>query len=257
MVDLGTLGGSTSAVHESGQVVNESGQVVGYSETASGQQHAFLWTQAGGMVDLGTLGGSRSVAVAVNESGQVVGWSDTAAGERHATLWQPRDTAPPTLTVPADLAVNATSPGGALVAFSASAVDDVDGVVPVSCLPASGSLFPIGLTTVSCTATATGDANSPVTATFTVTVNGATAQLQALLASVTGVGPGKSLANKVRQIQGDVAVNDTSDACATLAAFINEVNAQTGKKIQSGTTLPSQAGSLIATASRIETVLGC
>ena len=44
---------------------------------------------------------------------------------------------------------------------------------------------------------------------------------------------------------------------STLAAFIHEVNAQTGKKIQPGTTLPSQAGSLIATANRIENVLGC
>jgi probable HAF family extracellular repeat protein len=53
-IDLGTLGGSNSRAVS----MNSSGQVVGYSELPSDTAtHAFLWTRAGGMIDLGTLGG--------------------------------------------------------------------------------------------------------------------------------------------------------------------------------------------------------
>ena len=155
--------------------------------------------------------------------------------------------------LPGKLTVNATSPAGATVSYTPPTVVDEDSPLPlVDCLPASGSLFPIGLTTVSCTATATGDVNSPVTATFTVTVNGATAQLRALLASVTGVGPGNSLSDKVTHIQGDVAANDTSDACDALGGLSNEVRAQTGKKITA-----AKAASLIGQVQAIKTALGC
>ena len=40
MTDLGTLGGATSWAYG----INNRGQVVGYSETASGEMRAFLWT---------------------------------------------------------------------------------------------------------------------------------------------------------------------------------------------------------------------
>ena len=82
IIDLGTLGGTFSFAG----AINERGQVVGYSETASGEIHAFLWHQ-GVMTDLGTLGGTISQAFTINERGQVVGNSDTALGEGHAALW--------------------------------------------------------------------------------------------------------------------------------------------------------------------------
>jgi hypothetical protein len=54
------------------------------------------------------------------------------------------------------------------VTFNASAFDLVDLTRPVTCVPASGSVFPIGVTTVRCTA---ADTRSNVgTATFTITV---------------------------------------------------------------------------------------
>jgi hypothetical protein len=76
------------------------------------------------------------------------------------------DTVPPVLTVPAGMSAVATSPGGANVTFTATAIDDT--AVTIVCTPPSGSLFPIGDTAVSCTAT---DAvGLTATATFTVTV---------------------------------------------------------------------------------------
>ena len=80
----------------------------------------------------------------------------------------------------------------------------------------------------------------------------AAAQLAALLTAVTGVGPGRSLANKVTLIQAYVAANDKAQACGTLAAFVNEVNAQTGKKIT-----PVRGASFIGQAQNIEATLGC
>jgi probable HAF family extracellular repeat protein len=71
IVDLGTLGGTTSTA----DAINERGQVAGWSDTAGGNHHAFLYGD-GIMQDLGTLtGGSDSYATALNDLGQVVGYS--------------------------------------------------------------------------------------------------------------------------------------------------------------------------------------
>jgi HYR domain-containing protein len=64
------------------------------------------------------------------------------------------DTTPPRFPVVlADLSVPPTSAAGAAVTFPAIAVSDlVDGNVPFSCSSASGSVFPRGTTTVTCSA---------------------------------------------------------------------------------------------------------
>lgn len=63
------------------------------------------------------------------------------------------DRTPPVLTLPPNMIREATGPAGALVTFTASANDAGSGSGPVTCAPASGSLFPVGSTTVSCSAT--------------------------------------------------------------------------------------------------------
>ena len=79
------------------------------------------------------------------------------------------DTTPPVLTLPADMVLAATGVNGAVATFTATATDIVDGTVPVSCVPASGSTFPIGVTTVTCTAT--DAAGNTAQGQFTVTVH--------------------------------------------------------------------------------------
>lgn len=75
---------------------------------------------------------------------------------------------------------------------------------------------------------------------------------QQLLADVTGVGPGKSLAKKVLHAQAEYTAQDTQATCSMLRAFGNEVSAQKGKKI------PEQlAMSLMDDASGITTAIGC
>ena len=75
----------------------------------------------------------------------------------------------PTIMVPSDITVDATSSGNPTVQYVASAYDVIDGTVSVSCTPASDSIFSVGMTTVTCTASdSTGNQS---TETFTVTVN--------------------------------------------------------------------------------------
>jgi len=56
--------------------------------------------------------------------------------------------------VPADQTVEADGPGGSKAKYALPvAVDAVDGPEPVACAPAAGTLFPLGQTTVNCSAT--------------------------------------------------------------------------------------------------------
>ena len=83
------------------------------------------------------------------------------------------DTTAPTLTLPANITEQITSPAGNVVTFSASASDLVDGARPVTFVPPSGSLFPAGTTTVNCSATDTR--GNTATGAFTITIQDTTA----------------------------------------------------------------------------------
>ena len=64
------------------------------------------------------------------------------------------DQTAPTLATQADITAIATAPTGATVNYTPpTATDALSGMGTVSCTPASGSLFPLGATTVTCTAT--------------------------------------------------------------------------------------------------------
>jgi hypothetical protein len=160
------------------------------------------------------------------------------------------DETPPEITVPADITVNATSPAGATVEFTVTATDENPANPAVTCTPFSGSVFPIGNTTVDCDAT--DAAGNAATASFNITVKGASGQLADLLEAVNGVGPGTSLADKVAQMQAALAAGDTGYTCSLLNAFINQIRAQLGRSIADST-----ASTLIAHATRIKTVLDC
>jgi hypothetical protein len=57
---------------------------------------------------------------------------------------------------------------------------------------------------------------------------------------------------KLTAVLNAIAAGDLTTACASLTAFINQVNAQSGKKIA-----PADAASLVATATAIKASLGC
>ena len=81
------------------------------------------------------------------------------------------DTIPPVLAPLADMTTSTTG-ATAVVTFAPSATDNVStpANILVSCQPPSGTAFPIGTTTVSCTAQDEAG-NVSAASTFTVTVN--------------------------------------------------------------------------------------
>jgi probable HAF family extracellular repeat protein len=141
------------------------------------------------------------------------------------------DTVGPVISgVPASIVTDATTPSGAVVTYALpSALDTVAGAVASVCTPPPGSVFPIGVTTVHCTAT-DGSGNTSG-ASFTVTVRNASAEWDALALLVTGVGPGQSLAAKVRSARTAFEAGDVATAVSSLRSLLEEVRAQTGKKI--------------------------
>jgi probable HAF family extracellular repeat protein len=84
VIDLGTLGGFTSAAND----INDAGDIVGVADTTGegGRiPRAVLW-RGGAKIELGTLGGGTSRANAINEAGQIVGEADTPTRQT-AALW--------------------------------------------------------------------------------------------------------------------------------------------------------------------------
>jgi HYR domain len=71
----------------------------------------------------------------------------------------------PVITVPTDIVTPATSTAGATVLYAAPTATPT---TPVTCVPASNTVFPIGVTSVLCTAN--DGVNPPVTKSFKVTV---------------------------------------------------------------------------------------
>ncbi|WP_329070601.1 HYR domain-containing protein [Streptomyces sp. NBC_01429] len=65
------------------------------------------------------------------------------------------DVGAPVVTVD-NRTVRTQDPGGVRVEYTATAEDAVDGPLPVTCSPASGSIFPVGRTEITCTATDAG-----------------------------------------------------------------------------------------------------
>ena len=168
-----------------------------------------------------------------------------------------RDTTAPVLTLPASFAVDATSPAGAIVNYTVTASDNSGAAPTVSCIPPSGATFANGPTTVNCTATDAAGNSTP--GSFTVTVNGPVAQLSNLISIVGNFnnpfGITNSLDTKLQNAIDALSAmkgGNASSACNSLGAFINEAQAQSGKKLTA-----AQANLLIASANQIRAAQGC
>jgi hypothetical protein len=128
-------------------------------------------------ITTGSLKANASAASAGSFSCSDPGIS-CVAPNKPVTLTVLVDTTPPLIATPVPIVAEAAGPAGAAVSYVVSALDDVDGPVTASCSPASGSTFPLGTTTVSCSASDT--AGNVAQASFTVTVQDTTAPLLSL-----------------------------------------------------------------------------
>ncbi|MGY6274995.1 CARDB domain-containing protein [Methylomonas sp. MgM2] len=107
-------------------------------------------------------------ADAENKATEVVDSAVSTVNFMLTTQAVPADNTPPVLSLPADIIAEATGPDGAIVTFSATANDVVDGPITPTCMPVSGDMFALGSTNVSCSAT--DKAGNTANGSFNVTV---------------------------------------------------------------------------------------
>ena len=145
--------------------VSDSGATVSFSPTASDDEDGpvtVLCTPPSGSVF--PIGSTTVTCTASDTSGN---YSQTSF---QVTVNDDRvnDISPPSITVPDAITVPATSQAGASVTFTTSALDVMDGARPTTNNPASGSVFPVGTTVV--TTTASDSKGNTTSRTFNVTV---------------------------------------------------------------------------------------
>lgn len=173
------------------------------------------------------------------------------------------DSVAPVLTV-ANITVDPTGPTGATVSsYPASATDVTSPPATVTCTPAAPKLFPMGNTTVSCTAKDQAG-NQSAAKTFTVHVNTVVDLLAVLKGMVTNASPplGGTLPGILNGII-TLAVQYMNwpggpkkvSACAKMEEFKAKV-AEGLAKVKP-TITPAQAQSLTAYANKIKTLIPC
>jgi hypothetical protein len=119
------------------------------------------------------------------------------------------DVTPPTIDPHADVVVSAVDASGSIATYTLPAAhDNVDVGVAVTCAPASGELFPLGLTPVNCQASDAAG-NAAATVTFTVRVIDTTPPVLAPLANIdvddrhVGSGDIRTVGDRQRQRAGE------------------------------------------------------
>ena len=197
--DIGGLGGNYSY----GYGLNAAGDVTGVSDTATGLRHAFIYS-AGSVRDLGTLGGPVSFGYAINRSKQVAGEATVAAGGYHAFVYSRGR------MLDLGVAVEQLTRSG-FIESVAYDINDAGQVIGRYYLP---------------------DAADPSQVRFRGFIATPIALLiESLLAQVNGVGPGKSLANKVNLLRRFYLAQDKASTCASLKVLNRELMALEGKKL--------------------------
>jgi hypothetical protein len=170
------------------------------------------------------------------------------------------DATVPAIGCPAAITADGISAsGGAAVPFTVSATDSCDASVSVVAVPASGSLFPFGTTTVS--ATATDDSGNSAQCSFTVTVLTPQEQIDAIINEIEALIVGGTLAPnkanpliaKLDSVAAKLDAGQVGAGCNQLGAFINQVNAYIGN----GTLTAAQGQELIDATNAIRVNIGC
>ena len=200
---------------------------VGRAAVANGDEHAFLWTAAGGMVDLGTFAGpgSRSQAEGINDLGHVVGLVND--NDDRAFYWTAAGgmIELPTLTG-IESGARAINNAGQIAGYGDIATGDGHAVI--------------------------WNASNP--ATPEEEIESLESALQALVASGSlKSGQATGLIRPLQNALRSLARGNTAAACSQLGDFQTAV----AQKVLDGALTPGEGIALAEAAESIRTALGC
>ncbi len=166
------------------------------------------------------------------------------------------DNTPPTISCPSNIVLESTCPTGAIATYTAPVgADNCPGATTTRTAGlASGSVFPIGTTTV--THTVNDAHGNSASCSFTVTVLTPQAVIQNLIAAVNAsslTGTQKNgLLSKLNAAL--TAINGGGgNACAKLSDFVNSV----GTLISHGDLTAAQGNAWISSANNVRNTIGC
>jgi hypothetical protein len=167
------------------------------------------------------------------------------------------DNTAPVISCPANITLEPSCPTGAIATYATPTATDNCAVQSVvrSAGPASGSVFPIGTTTV--THTATDIYGNTSSCSFTVTVVTPQAVINSLIASVnasslTGTQKNGLLA-KLNAALTAINSGQTNVACNKLSEFVNNVQ----NLISQGAVTAAQGNAWISSANHVRNTIGC
>ena len=189
-----TLSGASLAWNGGGRLAFDLGTATdrlalsGALTKGSAGSYEFVFTPGEGIAEGSTytlvnFGSTNFTAADFSYTGLPAGMSGAFILDAGTLQFTVLDTTAPTLTLPADLTLEAEGPSGAVANYAATASDAVSGSVNVNFSIPSGSTFALGTTTV--TVTATDAAGNTATGTFDVNVRDTTIPVLTLPANLT------------------------------------------------------------------------
>ena len=179
-------------------------------------------TRIGDNITMSVVGGGSSTyslsayqaALGLTNSNTKVFFGNTSVGTTFSNLKiypLPNDVTPPVINTPANIIAEATSSAGKVVTFTATATDVVDGPVPGTASPASGTQFVIGTTPVGLAAA--DKAGNTATSSFLVTVRDTTPPAISAPAAIT-----REATGPLTTVSYSASANDTVDGSVPVNA---------------------------------------
>jgi len=170
------------------------------------------------------------------------------------------DNTPPTISCPASIVLEPTCPSGAIATYTTPVgQDNCPGAITTRTAGgASGTVFPIGTTTVTYSVT-DASGNGPVSCSFTVTVKTPAEVVQDLISRSQALQPPltgpqtQGLVSKLNQALTSINSGNYSSACGKLGDYVTQVQ----NYINNGTISAAQGQPLITSANKVRNAIGC